>query len=227
MGRLALLGLALLMLASFAFSASIKDACPDKQGRPDDFCISNKASTAADCRQMSPDSVFLDSCYQNVIPSINDCNEIPTKDARKQCAIRNFYSENRNDSSACGRIEPEYEQDCYIYFVEQKYPSDLDGCDTIPSGYQKECQKKLLRGMLGFSPNEEFCSTLKSRYNEVCLQAVKEQKEFISTSMGIMGAVFGLFGLIFASPFICCGLVVIIIAVIAVAFYFHDRKTKK
>jgi hypothetical protein len=204
--------LASILLVGFAFSASIKDICPDKSTGPDDFCISNNAQTVQDCQAMSAQSAFQDSCYQKVIPNTQNCSDIPSQTARKDCVIYQFYRDNRNDSAACSRIQPEYEEDCYIYFVLQKSPNNLDGCDSVPSGYQVDCQKRMLRGMLGFDPQESYCSTLKEKYNSVCLQTVKEQKSFI-----------GIVETVLASPFLCCGGVVLVAVAIAIAFYFKQK----
>ena len=226
MKLLSLLVVAALLLAGFAFSASVKDVCPDSNGRPDDFCISNNAQPAADCGAMSSNSVYAEECYKKVMSTVTDCSGIPNENARKECVLYKFYAQNRNNSGACSTIQPEYEEDCYIYFVVQKSPNDLDGCDSVPAGYQTDCQKQLLRGMLGFNPTNEYCSTLKPKYSDVCLQTVKEQKAFIGASAGILGVFLGIMGLFAASPFICCGGVVLILCVIAAAYYFRQKGDK-
>ena len=134
-----------------------------------------------------------------------------------------FYRQNRNDSSACNSIQPDYEKDCYIHFVLQDSPGNLDGCDDIPSNYQMECQKRLLRGVLGFNPDESYCGTLESRYKNVCLQALEEQKSFVGACKGILGATLGIIGLITISPFLLCGGVIFLIMIVLVVAYLWQK----
>lgn len=213
------------MLAGAAFSASINETCPAKNGRLDDSCILNNARTLQDCEAMSADSIFRDSCYKKMIITTTDYDEITTADAHKECVLYQHYAKNRNNFSACEDMQPDYVKDCYIYFVHEKTPTDLDGCNAIPSSYRLDCQKRLLRGMVGTNPQESFCDTQKIEYKEVCLQIVEERKALLGLAAGALGAGLGIAGLFLLAP-LCIILVVLIIA-IAVIYYFWQKGKKE
>jgi hypothetical protein len=215
----------LVLLAMLVLSpvfASIKDICPDKNGRQDDFCISQNAADIADCRLIAQSPVTRDSCYKRLARTASDCSEIPSLEARSDCVVYKHYEAHKGNMGSCSQIEPMYEKECYLFFASQDSPGDPDACDPLPPGYIKECQKQAIRYNLGFSPKEEYCNTISPKYHDVCIETVNQQKDFLAMAFAIIGGLVAAIAAFALLPFCCIGIV--LIAIVVAVYMYATRK---
>jgi|GEM_PF-6139298 len=216
----------LLVFSSMASATDVKTFCPDKNGKPDDYCIASHAETVEQCNLIATSSA-KSMCMRNLVDKISDCSELPGEtgaatDLRKDCTIHQAYRNSRGNPGACGTLDMAYEKDCYLYFIGTANPGNPDACDAVPAGYVTSCQKQAFRHVMGLSPDAAKCSQFSPKYLEVCKQAVEEQKQFI----GLAGGILAVFFAFLLSPIICPIIMLVLIAIAAVFYMRWQDKNR-
>jgi hypothetical protein len=169
----------------FATSFSVRNKCLDSNGKISESCVVKNAQQPSDCNLINSGSYYKEDCFDAVALKTDSCESLGTEKSLETCIIARAYRQNTN-MTACAALDSTYQEKCYAYYVSKNSPGNLDACDSVPTQYQTECQRKQLRSMMGVTPSEDFCNGVKEKYKDLCLEEAKGQQQLIGMFGGSM-----------------------------------------
>ncbi|MFH1448430.1 MAG: hypothetical protein ABIG39_06200 [Candidatus Micrarchaeota archaeon] len=206
--------LLILLLVPYLFASLILE-CEEMVSEERDGCYLGKAKQPEQCNNIKS-VYFRDQCFlafaETHAQSYRECDVLYVQ-YHALCYARITYEGNDN-ATACGELEPDFKEECYVYYVTHKNPGQITACSSIPLNYQESCRKRLYETMA--PKDERDCKSLfGERYYQECVDYLESKTNSISIALSFIASVWAFV----SSPWTVAGTSIAIVLVILLLFY--------